>query len=154
MKNYLELMARIMREGKDRKGRNGYTRSLFAQQLRWDLRAGFPAVTTKELKFPLVVGELLWFLSGSTNNHDLAKCSGKNPGDKTIWSANEADFAKKNEDREPGDLGRMYGKQWREFRSWRDTANDHEPYEKKVINRNVIGAEYNLSPHPGVMIAN
>ncbi|MFQ3593624.1 MAG: thymidylate synthase [Gemmataceae bacterium] len=84
--------------------------SLFGMQARYDLRAGFPIVTTKRVPFRLVAEELLWFLSGSTNNNDLRRrgC--------TIWD----EWA----DPQTGELGPIYGQQWRR---WRYTTPEGEP---------------------------
>ena len=107
MKQYQELIRDIIENGIDRDDRTGTgTRSVFGRQLRFDLSEGFPLVTTKRVPFRLVVAELLWFLSGSTNNNDLARMSGCKPED-TIWA--EWAFPK------TGDLGPIYGRQWR---SW------------------------------------
>jgi thymidylate synthase len=109
MHNYNDALRHIMDEGVDRKGRNGMTRALFALQLRFDLQKGFPAVTTKRLAFKQVVAELIWFLRGSSDVRELQAM------DCHIWDANaEADYWKPKA-RFPGDLGRVYGVQWR---SW------------------------------------
>lgn len=124
MKNYLNLLDSIMTYGQERKGRNGVTKALFAQQLRWDLRQGFPIVTTKKVNFRAVVGELIWFLSGSTNDHDLRRIMDYDDDKPTIWTANEQD-PKWHERRQRfgypnGSLGRMYGEQWRHWRGCRN----------------------------------
>lgn len=119
MTNYLDLLRRIYNTGCERKGRNALTRALFAQQLRWDMAAGFPIITTKEINFRAVAGELLWFLSGSTDNEDLKRLMGYGPEKKTIWSANEEDpkwRARRGAQYPPGSLGRIYGHQWRNWR--------------------------------------
>jgi thymidylate synthase len=96
-----------MTNGKDRGDRTGTgTRSVFGRQVRFDLNRGFPILTTKKVPFKLIVAELLWFLEGSTDNNRLAELSNCDP-EKTIW----AEWAKKD-----GDLGPIYGKQWR---SWK-----------------------------------
>lgn len=115
MKNYLELLEKVYLHGEDREGRNGRTRSLFVEQLRWDLTAGFPAVTTKKLAFEAVKGELLWFLSGSSNEKELRVIMG-DPDKETIWTANADDYYFKDPNfRKIGDLGRIYGSQFREW---------------------------------------
>jgi thymidylate synthase len=122
MNNYLRLMKDIMNYGEDRQGRNAVTRALFAEQLKWDLREGFPLVTTKKVPFKSVVGELLWFLSGSTNDTMLRGIMDY-PADKpTIWTANAEDPKWKPKATMIGDLGRIYGKQWRSWRGvqWTD----------------------------------
>ena len=119
MKNYLELMRRILDEGDARQSRNAVTRALFAQQLRWDLSKGFPLVTTKKMAWKSIVGELLWFLSGSTSDADLRKLCGKAEGEPTIWTANAQDpkWIARGLKQHPDDLGLIYGSQWRRWRS-------------------------------------
>lgn len=120
MKNYLALLDRIMEFGDTRQGRNAVTRALFAEQLRWDLSLGFPIVTTKEINFRAIAGELLWFLSGSTNDDDLKRIMGYPPEKNTIWSANANDPRWRERAERygyaPGQLGRIYGQQWRMWR--------------------------------------
>ncbi len=101
MKQYLEMLAYILEHGEDKQDRTGTgTLSVFGYQNRYDLREGFPLVTTKKVIFKSVVYELLWFLKGATNIYDGLKPH------TSIWDA-WAD--------EKGNLGPVYGKQWR---SW------------------------------------
>ncbi len=107
MEPYLELVRHILENGERRDDRTGTgTLSVFGAQSRYDLRDGFPLLTTKKVLFPAVVRELLWFLRGSTNiNDDLTQHT-------PIWDA-WAD--------EQGELGPIYGYQWR---NWGGTGID------------------------------
>jgi len=112
-RSYLEALSNIMERGVDRSGRNGDTRALFAIQLRHDLQNGFPALTTKKLAFKAVKSELLWFLEGSNDDNRLKELNGS---ERTIWTANaEADYWTPKA-KFAGDLGRVYGVQWRNWR--------------------------------------
>lgn len=117
MKNYQELLEDILTNGEMRDDRTGVgTISVFGRQLRFDLNAGFPAITTKKLAWRAVKGELLWFLEGSGNERRLAEIThGTADGNVTIWTPNALDPKWKPNAKKEGDLGRIYGVQWR---SW------------------------------------
>ncbi len=118
MKQYNDVLKEIFEKGVDRKGRNAVTRALWAKQLRFNLEDGFPAVTTKQLAFNAVKGELLWFIEGSGSDKRLKEIMGKDgvPAKHTIWTDNaEAPYWKPKAKFE-GDLGRIYGMQWRHWK--------------------------------------
>lgn len=117
MKTYNDVLKRIMDEGVDREGRNGKTRALFAIQMRFNMADGFPAVTTKKLTWKAVKSELLWFLAMKgkerASDEDLKAL---NASERTIWTDNaESDYWKPKA-QFPGDLGRVYGIQWRNWK--------------------------------------
>lgn len=143
MKQYLDLIQDILDHGVVRDDRTGVgTHSVFGRQLRFDLRAGFPAVTTKKLAWKSVVSELLWFLEGSTNEHRLAEIKNDNkPYDQlteqerhTIWTAN---YEKQGVDLgyEDGELGPIYGHQWRHWDTVKQSTKepDHIDQLKNAI---------------------
>ena len=116
MQQYLDLMTRILDEGVERGDRTGTgTLSVFGHQMRFDLTEGFPVLTTKKLHLRSIFGELLWFLRGDTNVRWLQERG------ITIWD----EWAD-----EHGDLGPVYGHQWR---SWPTPAGDHIDQLAKVI---------------------
>jgi thymidylate synthase len=118
MQNYLDLMKKIIEEGDDRPDRTGTgTRSLFGQQLRFNLKEGFPAVTTKKLAWKAVVSELLWFIEGSTDERRLCEIlhGTRDESKNTIWTANAQAGYWKDKAKFPGDCGRIYGNMWRQW---------------------------------------
>ena len=118
---YLDALKNILANGEDRLDRTGVgTKSLFGLQMRFNLEEGFPAITTKKLAWKACVSELLWFIEGSGDENRLKEIlHGDRYSDKkTIWSDNaKADYwIKRRMQRHPGDLGRIYGVQWRRWR--------------------------------------
>ena len=124
MRQYLDLLQDVLEHGTVRDDRTGVgTISVFGRQIRFNMADGFPAVTTKSLAWRSVVSELLWFLEGSTNEHRLAEIKNDNKPyaeltekeRRTIWTANfnaqGVQLGYKD-----GELGRIYGCQWRGFR--------------------------------------
>ena len=120
MKQYLDALSHILVHGETVNDRTGVgTMSVFGYQMRFNLQDGFPAVTTKRLAWRAVVGELLWFLEGSTNERRLAEITFEKPREEltdktTIWTAN-ADAQGKALGYDDGELGPVYGFQWRNF---------------------------------------
>ena len=118
MKQYKEALEYILTHGKSKEDRTGVgTYSVFGYQMRFDLRRGFPATTTKKLAWRACVSELLWFLEGSGDERRLAEIlhGTRDESKKTIWTANaNADYWKPKAKYE-GDLGRVYGVQWRDW---------------------------------------
>jgi thymidylate synthase len=119
MKQYLELLQDILTNGEIKDDRTGIgTISVFGRNLRFDLRRGFPAVTTKKLAWKACVGELLWFIEGSQDERRLAELThGTRDGVVTIWTPNALAPYWKDKAKFKGDLGRIYGVQWRHWKS-------------------------------------
>jgi thymidylate synthase len=120
--SYLNALKQILEDGEDRPDRTGVgTKSIFGLQMRFDLAQGFPAVTTKKLAWRACVSELLWFIEGSGDENRLKEIlhGDRYSEKKTIWSDNaKADYwTKKRLQRHAGDLGRVYGVQWRRWRA-------------------------------------
>lgn len=112
MKQYLDLLERILTEGRHRKDRTGTgTIGVFGHEMNFDMRKGFPLLTTKKVHIKSIIHELLWFLKGSTNIKYL-KDNGV-----TIWDEwCDAD----------GELGPIYGYQWRKWRKYSQQYTEHD----------------------------
>ena len=120
MKQYIEALKDCYQNGIDVDSRAGKVRKSFGYQMRFNLQEGFPAVTTKKLAWKAVVSELIWFLEGSNDERRLAEILYDDKREnltnkKTIWTENaQAKYWKQNSKFE-GDVGRIYGVQWRNF---------------------------------------
>jgi len=121
MKQYHDLLTDILENGESKDDRTGVgTISVFGRQLRFNLREGFPAVTTKKLAWKACVGELLWFIEGSSDERRLAEITHGDPDGKvTIWTPNALAPYWKPKATFEGDLGRVYGVQWRHWNKYR-----------------------------------
>ncbi len=144
MKQYLDLVRHVLENGSRKEDRTGTgTLSVFGYQMRFDLSAGFPAVTTKKLHFRSIIHELLWFLQGDTNIRYLKENKVR------IWD----EWADEN-----GDLGPVYGHQWR---SW--TAADGRTIDQisevitqikiKPYSRRHIVSAWNVADIPRMALA-
>mgnify|MGYP000867927125 CR=1 FL=1 len=141
MKQYLDLLTRVLEEGVRKEDRTGTgTLSVFGHQMRFDLSAGFPCLTTKKLHLKSIIHELLWFLNGDTNVKYLQENGVR------IWN----EWADEN-----GDLGHVYGYQWR---SWPDYNGGHIDQITEVVNtiknnpdsRRIIVSSWNVADLPNM----
>lgn len=139
MKQYLELCRHILENGTEKDDRTGTgTYSVFGYQMRFNLEEGFPMLTTKKLHLKSIIHELLWFLRGSTNNNELEKVGVR------IWR----EWAK-----EDGDLGPIYGKQWRSWTCPDGSTIDQienvvEEIKKNPDSRRLIVNAWNVADLP------
>lgn len=149
-REYMDALEQVMKQGQDQKNRtNVMTRSLFGLTLRFQLRSlnnvrnveedvkvdNFPVLTTKKMAFKQVVGELLAFIRGYDNVHDFHKVGCR------IWDANEQAGYWKPYQQRSGDLGRVYGVQWRDWTSVQmmdvnRTRNPLPPHTKSISDMN------------------
>jgi len=117
---YLRTLQEILDTGQSRPDRTGTgTISKFGMQMKFNLELGFPAITTKKLAWKAVVSELLWFISGSGDERKLKEIlhGSTNSDKKTIWSDNASADYWLPKSKFEGDLGRVYGVQWRQWRA-------------------------------------
>ncbi|WP_370931868.1 thymidylate synthase [Bartonella sp. DGB1] len=122
MKNYLDLLEYVLNNGTDKQDRtNTGVKSIFGYQMRFDLQQGFPLLTTKKLHLRSIIYELLWFLKGDTNIKYL------NEHNVSIWN----EWADEN-----GELGPIYGKQWRSWLTTDGASIDQISNLIKQINEN------------------
>jgi thymidylate synthase len=144
VRQYLDLMQRVLDDGVEKGDRTGTgTLSVFGHQMRFDLRAGFPLVTTKKVHLKSVVGELVWFIRGDTNVGWLHERG------VTIWD----EWAD-----EHGDLGPVYGYQWR---SWPTPDGGHVDQLRQVVDqirsnpdsRRLIVSAWNVADIPSMALA-
>ncbi|CAA7391995.1 thymidylate synthase [Chryseobacterium fistulae] len=144
MQNYLDLLQHILDNGTDKTDRTGTgTRSVFGYQLRYDLSKGFPLVTTKKVHLKSIIYELLWFLKGDTNIQYL-KDNGV-----SIWD----EWADEN-----GDLGPVYGAQWRSWNGADGKVVDQiteviDQIKKNPDSRRLIVSAWNVAQIPNMALA-
>ena len=141
MKQYLDLLNRVLTEGVHKEDRTGTgTISVFGHQMRFNLEEGFPCLTTKKLHLKSIIHELLWFLNGDTNIKYLTENGVR------IWN----EWADEN-----GDLGHIYGYQWR---SWPNYTGGHIDQISEVVNtiknnpdsRRIIVSAWNVADIPNM----
>ena len=144
MQNYLDLLQHILDNGTDKTDRTGTgTRSVFGYQLRYDLSKGFPLVTTKKVHLKSIIYELLWFLKGDTNVKYL------NDNGVSIWDEWKD---------EHGDLGPVYGAQWRSWKGADGKVIDQiteviEQIKKNPDSRRLIVSAWNVAEIPNMALA-
>jgi thymidylate synthase len=149
MKPYHDLLTDILENGEDKDDRTGVsTISVFGRTLRFNLCRGFPAITTKKLAWKACVSELLWFIEGSSDERRLAKLThGTADGKVTIWTPNALAPYWKDKAKFEGDLGRVYGVQWRHWNAYRvekDMGPAHKGGTRLAVDRTEIDQLKNL----------
>jgi thymidylate synthase len=148
MKNYLGALKHCYENGDFVKSRAGNVKKSFGYQMRFDLQDGFPAVTTKKLAWKAMVSELLWFLEGSNDERRLAEILYEDKRDnledkKTIWTQNANAEYWKEKSKFSGDVGRIYGVQWRDFNGVDQLRNLIEGLKKDPDSRRHILTAWN-----------
>lgn len=147
MKQYHELLNDILNNGERKDDRTGVgTISVFARQLRFNLSDGFPAITTKKLAWKSVVSELLWFIEGTGDERRLAEIlyGRRDSGRNTIWTGNAQAAYWTPKAKYDGDLGRVYGVQWRDWRGVDQLTNLIEGIKKDPNGRRHIITAWNV----------
>lgn len=147
---YLKLLRNVLDKGEERQTRNGITKSIFSKELKFNLNDGFPLLTTKRMFWKGIVEELLFFIRGDTNTKKLEEKGVK------IWKGNtNRDFLDKmGFDYEEGDMGPMYGYQWRNFNSMEidQLKNVIELIKSDPNSRRILMTDYNpAQAHLGVL---
>ena len=143
MKQYLELLEHILADGSDKEDRTGTgTRSVFGYQMRFNLADGFPLLTTKKLHLKSIIYELLWFLKGDTNVKYLQEHGVR------IWN----EWADEN-----GDLGHIYGYQWRSWPAYDGTFIDQiseaiDQIKNNPSSRRIIVSAWNVADIPSMKL--
>ena len=143
MKQYLELLDHILMHGTDKEDRTGTgTRSVFGYQMRFNLADGFPLLTTKKLHLKSIIYELLWFLKGDTNVKYLQEHGVR------IWN----EWADEN-----GDLGHIYGYQWRSWPAYDGTFIDQiseaiDQIKNNPSSRRIIVSAWNVADIPSMKL--
>jgi len=149
MKQYHDLLQDILDNGEVKDDRTGVgTYSVFGRNLRFDLRGGFPAITTKKLAWKACVGELLWFIEGSGDERRLAELThGTAEGKTTIWTPNALAPYWKPKAKFEGDLGRVYGVQWRHWNKYteeKDYGSAHKGGTRLAVDKTEVDQLSNL----------
>lgn len=149
MKVYHDLLEDILKNGEQKDDRTGVgTYSVFGRSIRFDLRTGFPAITTKKLAWKAVCGELLWFIEGSGDERRLAEIThGTKDGTVTIWTPNALAPYWKSKAQFEGDLGRVYGVQWRHWNKYtveKDMGPAHKGGTRLAVDRTEVDQLKNL----------
>jgi thymidylate synthase len=144
MKNYLELLEKLLADGTTKGDRTGSgTLSIFGHQMRFNLAVGFPLITTKKVHLKSIIHELLWFLNGDTNNNLLEEKG------VSIWR----EWSDEN-----GELGAIYGKQWRSWRTPNGETIDQiaqviEQLKTNPNSRRIIVSAWNVADLPDEKIS-
>lgn len=153
MKQYIELLTKIMSKGVEREDRTGIgTIGTFGERMEFDLRLGFPAVTTKKLAWKAVVSELLWFIEGSSDERRLAEIlhGTRDLSKKTIWTDNANAEYWKPKAKFDGDLGSIYGNMWRSWPNADGTCTDQLGDLIRGIKKDPFGRRHILTAwNPG-----